>query len=80
VAFAANTAQNVTFPLIKVFQITGGDGAAHAIPHGFGKVPLAWIVPVGATNTAQITAIDATNVTVNVSVGTATLFISPETN
>ena len=80
-AFAAGVPQNVTIPLLKVFQLTGGDAAQHSIPHGFGKVPLVWIQPLGAATATLSAATDATNVHVTVSNGgSATLFISPETN
>ena len=73
-------AQLVTFPEIKMFDVTAGDANPTAVAHGYGKLVKAWISPIGAGVTAVITAISSTSVTVQVSAGgSATLFIAPET-
>lgn len=81
-AFATNPAMLVTIPLLKVFQLTGGDAAQHSIPHGFGKTPVVvWLQPLGAATATLSQATDGTNVYVTVSAGgSCDLFISPETN
>jgi hypothetical protein len=81
-AFAAGQAQTVTIPLLKVWQLTGGDAAQHSIPHGFGKTPVVvWLQPLGAATATLSHATDGTNVYVTVSNGgSCNLFVSPETN
>ena len=81
-AFAAGTPFNATIPLLKVWQLTGGDAAQHSIPHGFGKTPVVvWLQPLGAATATLSAATDGTNVYATVSAGgSANLFVSPETN
>jgi len=75
-----SSAKVVTFPEVKIFNITAGDANPTAVKHGYGKNVNAWITPIGAGVTAVITASDSSSVTVQVSnAGAATLFITPET-